>query len=334
MNPKSLFTSFARAVACCTPPPWARLEAEALPAFGDAPTGITTAARMKQGTFNSKTLEELLRVMNQGPVVPGLVHDYDLSLLELDELEKLVVVAAETQTTLTGCGMDAALWPDLVRRVEILMAEEQPEQARALHQRLLDLRSVVPIREATLVRFSDEALTAAKTIDVDFKAIETLSSAGADHDQIICTHDLQTCTAVAVITRQQDGSRLVTLMHTPDGIMAPSMEYAVNQRHQPEDNDLDHQVIVVTQGMDLRDGRWGVAKGNVRDAFELGYSTTSATGAPYSSPDMGPRWFTHSTTTLMVYPPSCRSVQTAASFYIKVPADPSIPVSCALSWNG
>lgn len=333
MNPRSLLTSFVRAVACCAPAQWAHHAEGVLPAFGDAPTGITTTALMKRGTFDTETLEGLLDVMTRGAVQPGLVHGYDLRLLSVDELEKLVVVAAERQVSLNGCGIDALLWPDLVRRVEIRMAEEQRPQAHELFQRLSDLRAVVPCRAEMLVEFSHEALVAAKIKDVDFKAINTVSSADTDQDQVICTHDLQSCTAVAVITRQHDGSRLVTLMHTPDGIMAPNMACAVNERHQPEDNDLDHQVIVVTQGLDLGDGRWGIAKGSVRDAFELAHSTTADLATPCSATGVGPRWFAHSTTTLLVYPPTCRSVETAASFYIKVPADPSIPVSCALSWK-
>lgn len=305
----------------------------ALPRFRVART--TTQCRMKREIVSGENLPDLLDVLKEecaspGTMPAGLAENLDLRRVTPKQVSVLVKAAARAGASLQGCGISKKTAIGLAQRLE-LHCKSHPADADALqvivsqlcvvkdprHVQLAAQGSVKPIPKAHL-----------ETLSVGFKECRTSKPVAPGEGLVITTACLKTCTAIAVVTKFEDGSRVVTLAHMPNSEMYGAVDAAVMTHHSPDRKVLDHEFFVVTPGLELPDfhNECGIYKDDIRRKFKMGTFTAQAIGKPASTYKVGPNWFHHMKTTLLPYPRGQNYTAGGASFTLVVPEDPSSPV--------
>jgi len=308
----------------------------ALPVTSPFQVGSTTThCRMRREVVNGDNLPDLMDLMEQeckrpGTVTPGLAENLDLRRLSFREVEGLVKLAARANVSLQGCGITKKTAARLARRLE-LHCKSHPADAEAVKVIVGQLCVVKRARHVQLaVQGSSKPMPKAnrETLSVGFKECLTSKPIPPGEELVISTECLKTCTAIAVVTRFEDGSRVVTLAHMTNSDMYGAVDAAVKQHHSPHRKVLDHEFFVVTPGLELPElnNEFGIYKNDIRQKFKMGTFTAPEIGKPASTDKVGPNWFHHMKTTLLPYPRNQNYTNGGASFTLVVPEDPSSPV--------
>jgi hypothetical protein len=309
----------------------ASLQSVALSHDDNAPLQIATPTtpcrlvRAMEGEF----LPIVLAVFRNHPasVHRGAFERHDLRPLSIDDLERFVLAAAKANASLSGCGIPEETADDLIRRAE-LHCKEFPAEAASLKATLHQLRLVKQPRDIQLSSQAQSPIQGLVEVDVGFKQCFTTPPIGHGREFVIATSDLQTCTAVAVVTKDVNGHRIVTLAHIPSNDMYARIQQHVAEHHSPDAFELDHEVIMVTPALKLpeaADKQWGIRNAGIRETFEMEDLLAPSPGIPATSQEFGPRWFDNNKTTLIVYPRDQRN-GVGATFTLRLPADADQPV--------
>ena len=294
----------------------------------------TTCCKVRwEQDIDRTNLDSAMEVLEQegrvhGSIDPDLFKATDLRALDTDQLERFVLAAARAKVSLEGCGISQQLANDLVRRIELLHSGDHSAEVASLRATLRQLLVVHSPRDIQLSA-KGHSIPAGPVVNVRFKGCKTTDPIPPGQELTIATSDLETCTAVAIITKDSQANRIVTLSHIPSGhpMYYDTIQNQVQLHHSPDLSELDHEIILVSQGVKVEQlqNRWGIQNTSIRNRFEMGMLMVESPDAFTTSQEVGPTWFENSKTTLLVYPPEQRN-GTGATFTLHVPADANQPV--------
>jgi hypothetical protein len=293
----------------------------------------TTSCKLKDQLVDTSNLPDALNALalaqeGSRSLPLDLFKELDLSHLEIDDLERLVYAAMKGKVALSGCGISEESAHDLIRRAEVHCRDNQ-SHAEPLKAALQELRIIQPPRDIQLSIQAPAAPEQSIDLNVGVMKCKTTRPIPPGEELVASTTCLKTCTAVAVITKDTNANRIVTLSHAID--YSSAIENHVGLHHSPGEFELDHEIIIVTPGYPFFDRKdeWGIRSTIVRTGFELQSLTPEGPCIPRTTQKSGPRWFANAKTTLIVYPENQKKTL-GATFTLHVPADANQPVKFSL----